>query len=190
MICQQNAKNLNGLKVLSLFTNIRTIFLLVYSCFAIMVTINVEKRCILKILCFEENVINKREIKNYYNYNNYKITFNFKLLYVIHTLSYIRKTLDLIIIIVNSISLIFILLIHRKTVYYYYKILLYNHKCNISQVNEKFLILFLLHYILLMYIPINMQTSFILNNTKLDRSLNLPLIFPLIIYRIRCLPIK
>lgn len=142
LICQQNAKSLNCLKVLSLFTNIRTIFLLVYSCFAIMVTINVEKRCILKILCFEENVINKREIKNHYNYNNYKITFNFKLLYVIHTLSYIRKTLDLIIIIVNSISLIFILLIHRKTVYYYYKILLYNHKCNISQVNEKFLIFF------------------------------------------------
>lgn len=155
-----------------------------------MVFHNVKKRCILKILCFEENVINKREIKNYYNYNNYKITFNFKLFYVIHTLSYIRKTPDLIIIIVNSISLIFILLIHRKTVYYYYKIHLYNHKCNISQVNEKFLVVLLLHYILLMYIPINMQTSFILNNTKLNRSLNLPLIFPLIIYRIRCLSIK
>lgn len=35
-----------------------------------------------------------------------------------------------------------------------------------------------------------MQTSFILNNTKLDRSLNLPHIFPLIIYRIQCLSIK
>lgn len=147
LICQQKAKSFNWLKVLSLFTNIRAIFLLVHSCFAIMVTTNVKKRCILKILCFGEHVINKRKIKNYYNYNNYKITLNFKLLYVIHTLSYIRKTLDLIIIIVNSISLIIILFMHIMTVYYYYKILLYNHKCNIFQVNEKFLIFFVALYI-------------------------------------------